>query len=173
MQIIGLSGTKRSGKDTVCRLMQEITRKGRLKREAFADNLKQEVADMLRVKVEMIEQDKERFRPMLQWYGADYCRHYFGKSYWIDQMFDKVRYNFENEQITVITDVRYPNEAHFVRSRGVLVNVQRNTGLQDSHSSENALKDFDSYDYTINNNEGLEELKEKVQKLFCEIDAIA
>ena len=31
MQIIGLSGTKRSGKDTVCRLMQEITRKGRLK----------------------------------------------------------------------------------------------------------------------------------------------
>ena len=40
MQIIGLSGTKRSGKDTVCRLMQEITRKGRLKREAFADNLK-------------------------------------------------------------------------------------------------------------------------------------
>ena len=63
MQIIGLSGTKRSGKDTVCRLMQEITRKGRLKREAFADNLKQEVADMLRVKVEMIEQDKERFSP--------------------------------------------------------------------------------------------------------------
>ena len=73
----------------------------------------------------------------------------------------------------MITDVRYPNEAHFVRSRGVLVKVERNTGLKDSHSSENALKDFDSYDYTINNNEGLEELKEKVQKLFCEIDAIA
>ena len=95
MQIIGLYGTKRSGKDTVFKLLKDSS-KGfsiNLRREAFADNLKQEVADVLGIGLDKIENDKERFRPMLQWYGADYRRFFSGEYYWVDQMIRKIQRN--------------------------------------------------------------------------------
>ena len=105
MQIIGLYGTKRSGKDTVYKLLKDSS-KGfsiNLRREAFADNLKQEVADDL------------------------------------------------------------------VKSRGVLIKVERDTGLEDMHSSETAMQDFSDFDYILKNDSSLEVLKERVQNLFCQI----
>ena len=55
MQIIGLRGTKGSGKDKVCRLKKGNERKGQLKREACADRLKQGGADTMQVRVERTE----------------------------------------------------------------------------------------------------------------------
>jgi hypothetical protein len=171
MQIIGLYGTKRSGKDTVYKLLKDSS-KGfsiNLRREAFADNLKQEVADVLGIGLDKIENDKERFRPMLQWYGADYRRFFSGEYYWVDQMIRKIQRNSKSKTTTVITDVRYPNEADLVKSRGVLIKVERDTGLEDMHSSETAMQDFSDFDYILKNDSSLEVLKERVQNLFCQI----
>ena len=77
--IIGISGKKRSGKDTVYQLIRkDIAYRGNvfIARAAFGDDIKEEVAKATGKSLAHIEENKERFRPILQWWGADFRRHY-------------------------------------------------------------------------------------------------
>ena len=162
--IIGISGKKRSGKDTIYRLIKELQGIHPL-RAAFGDQIKEEVADVTGVEVDHIEEHKERFRPMLQWWGADFRRHYNGESYWLDKMLAKMQ-TVAGREVLVITDVRYPNEAELVKKAGgIMIRVDRRTGLEDPHSSENLLDDFEGFDYRLTNNSTLFDLKEKVYRI--------
>ena len=85
--IIGISGKKRSGKDTVFKLMNAITNhEVRTTRTAFGDQIKKEIADAMDITMADIDADKERFRPLLQWWGAEFRRSYCGDDYWIKKM---------------------------------------------------------------------------------------
>ena len=84
---------------------------------AFGDQIKEEVAGVTGVDLEHIEEHKERFRPMLQWWGADFRRHYKGESYWLDKMLARME-TITAKEVLVITDVRYPNEAELVKRAG-------------------------------------------------------
>ena len=162
--IIGVSGKKRSGKDTVYSLIKKSTGNFAL-RAAFGDQIKEEVADVTGVDVDHIEEHKERFRPMLQWWGADFRRHYKGESYWLDKMLDKMQ-TISDREVLVITDVRYPNEAELVKKAGgLMIRVDRETGQEDPHSSENLLDDFEGFDYRLTNNGTLKDLEAKVAKI--------
>ena len=114
--IIGVSGKKRSGKDTVYRLIKKSAGIFAI-RAAFGDQIKEEVAGVTGVNLDHIEENKEHFRPMLQWWGADFRRHYNGESYWLDKMLEKMR-SVADSEVLVITDVRYPNEAELVKKAG-------------------------------------------------------
>ena len=58
-----------------------------------------------------------------------------------------------------ITDVRFPNEAEAIKARnGILIRVNRNTGVVDNHASETALDDYGKFNYTIDNNGSLLDL---------------
>ena len=162
--IIGISGKKRSGKDTIYRLIKELN--GILPlRAAFGDQIKEEVAGITGVDVDHIEENKEHFRPMLQWWGSDFRRHYNGESYWLDNMLAKMK-TLAAKEVMVITDVRYPNEAELVkRAGGIMIRVDRRTGLEDPHSSENLLDDFEGFDYRLTNNGTMFDLKEKVHRI--------
>lgn len=164
--IIGVSGKKRSGKDTVYELIKGNT--GILAvRAAFGDQIKEEVAGVTGVNLDHIEEHKERFRPMLQWWGADFRRHYKGESYWLDKMLLKMK-AIADREVLVITDVRYPNEAELVKKAGgIMIRVERETGLEDSHSSENLLDNFEGFDYRLTNNGTLFDLKEKVERIVA------
>ena len=165
--IIGVSGKKRSGKDTVYSLIKKSTGNFAL-RAAFGDQIKEEVADVTGVDVDHIEEHKERFRPMLQWWGADFRRHYNGESYWLDKMLAKME-TIVGREVLVITDVRYPNEAELVkRAGGIMLRVERETGLNDAHSSENLLDDFEGFDYRLTNNGTIRELKKKVERIVAD-----
>jgi len=162
--IIGISGKKRSGKDTIYRLIKELQGIHPL-RAAFGDQIKEEVAGVTGVEVDHIEENKERFRPMLQWWGSDFRRHYNGESYWLDKMLAKMQ-TVAGKEVLVITDVRYPNEADLVKQAGgIMIRVDRTTGLEDAHSSENLLDDFEGFDYRLTNNSTLFDLKEKVARI--------
>ena len=165
--IIGISGKKRSGKDTIYELVKKRAG-GFVIRAAFGDQIKEEVAQVTGVEVGHIEENKERFRPMLQWWGADFRRHYNGESYWLDRMLFRMR-SIRDPKVLVITDVRYPNEAELVKKvGGILLRVDRETGLNDAHSSENLLDSFCDFDYRLENNGTLEDLEEKVARIVAE-----
>lgn len=67
----------------------------------------------------------------------------------------------------IITDVRYKNEADAIKSLGgILIRVDRNTELNDDHISETALDDYDGWDYVIDNNGTLGDLRNKVRELY-------
>lgn len=168
--ILGIMGKKRSGKDTfAARLVAEhgFTRIG------FADALK-DVALELDPIVDVIELGRERgveevrlsdvLGPELDWEVAKELpevrrilqalgvavRNHVGEDVWVRAAMAKAD---AVPGPVVITDVRFPNEADFIRhSGGQLVRITRH-GLEaaDEHISETAL-DGRAADFLVTNN---------------------
>lgn len=69
----------------------------------------------------------------------------------------------------IITDCRFLNEAHAVRSRGgIVIRVERGeTTNTDLHPSETQLDDY-QFDYVIDNNGTMTELADKVRAILAE-----
>ncbi len=170
VMLIGISGKKRSGKDTVGAMVVEWLNEHGFDaaQVAFADQLKDEVAEATGVNRRMQEMDKERWRPILQWWGVEFRRHYFGQDYWVSKMTQKLL--AMDEDLAVVTDVRFRDEADFIRaSGGFVVRVERETGLQDSHSSETDLDGYSEFQATLSNDGTLDDLEEKVYRFMSQM----
>ena len=141
MLIYGLTGKMRSGKDTLFTIVKGITPD--VVRLAFADSLKEEVAKACGVTVEFINDNKDTFRPILQWWGTEFRRKLYGESYWLDRLRDKLDALPENS-IVFITDARFCNEADLVRAYGgkVIRTTRLNwtSEIGASHDSETQLE---------------------------------
>lgn len=60
---------------------------------------------------------------LLQWWGTEFRRNNFGEDYWVKKTFASIPANLD---IALITDVRFPNEAEAIESKGgYTVNVKR------------------------------------------------
>lgn len=170
VMLIGISGKKRSGKDTVGAMVVEWLNEHGFDaaQVAFADQLKDEVAEATGVNRRMQEMDKERWRPILQWWGVEFRRHYFGQDYWVSKMTQKLL--AMDEDVAVVTDVRFRDEADFIRaSGGFVVRVERETGLQDGHSSETDLDGYSGFQTTLSNDGTLDDLEEKVYRFMSQM----
>ena len=211
--VIGLSGKKGCGKDTVFGFMREMYPES--VRLAFADCLKEEVYDLLACgkglkeltvlapdctpescgaknieappanvpldqKVAWVNANKDELRVLLQRYGTEYRRRLFGDNYWTVKMHEKIE-SLPDMTLVVITDVRFFNEAAFVRRLGGMVGrierpwtgfrtlkffIQKFLGFtngSDHHPSETELDNY-CFDFTILNNSGLSELRYWVKR---------
>lgn len=108
--------------------------------------------------------DHERLtvRSFLQKLGTESVRNGLHHNTWINALFA----DFTEDSKWIITDVRYPNEYEAIKQRGgVMIRVNRGEQSKDAHISETALDDF-KFDYTINNNGSLDELKENVSEVL-------
>jgi hypothetical protein len=171
--VIGLSGKKLAGKDTLyaqCRkqLGNVATRL------AFGDIVKLEVANTCKFfddteeTLGFIEAHKARFRPLLQWWGTEYRRHFDGESYWIDAMRTRLGNIPSHFKYVFITDIRFPDEASLVRElNGSLIRVERGGVHTDQHSTETVMDDYSEYDCTINNRGGLPQLAFEARMLIA------
>jgi hypothetical protein len=160
--LIGLHGRAGSGKDTVCEYIKEwAAKEDRLcRRDAFADRLKVSAAralgydgtpeeciarmNVLKEKGEVItllnEYRRQEItgREYLQRYGTEAHREVFNDSFWVDACLP-VQYDYTGEEILVITDCRFPNEAERIHVLGgVLWEVTRpgDTIKESGHASE-------------------------------------
>jgi len=126
-RLIGVTGRAGAGKDSVwSTLNYEIDEP--VHRLAFADPLKESAMAALGLFSEQAQEFKEigqlvflfgnrevgtiSGREYLQLYGTEAHREIFGDDFWVRQAMRKVR------GITVITDVRYDNEAEAIIARG-------------------------------------------------------
>ena len=160
MILIGISGKKRTGKNTVASLIKTLTNQI-VEEFAFAQDLKLELAQMLKVKVSDIETSKELYRPLLQALGV-YRREFNGENYWINKCF--LRIFRSNADVCIVTDVRFPNELAATKSSGgIVLRMCRETGLVDTHSSETALDGQQNFDHIILNTGSLEYLLHEVK----------
>ncbi|MBS1722828.1 MAG: hypothetical protein JSS66_07605 [Armatimonadetes bacterium] len=162
MKLIGVSGKKRSGKDTFYQFLANnpsLT----VHRVAFADALKAEVYERILqpdgLARDLMENDdtKERFRTLMQWWGTEYRRQLFRDDYWLVQLANTLEQWKDDDCIVVVTDVRFPNEFEFIRSRGGLnVRIERPgldvTGAAGAHPSETALDGETRFDTVLVNN---------------------
>ena len=180
MQVIGIAGLSRSGKDTVAEILEQHYG---YKKIAFADPLKEASAVLLgRPLYQMYEGDREAIMPewgfsirhFLQMLGTEGMRNLFRDDFWIHRMgitLDEGTMWQRPPSRVVISDVRFENEADFIRGRGgLVVHVTRPEAEKNrmAHASEAGIVK-DAKDYTIANDGSLADLEAAVvhmMKLF-------
>ena len=169
--LIGICGKKQTGKNTVADYLKYHISNSRIL--TFADPVV-DIAEVLTNEDFRInyENKKKMFFPivnltgreLLQKIGTEWGRS-LNSNIWIDLLFEKIDdlLSLDVNKHTIISDVRFKNEADEILKRGgILIKIERNTGLIDSHVSENDLDDYDKPMYIIDNNGTLENLKKQL-----------
>jgi hypothetical protein len=162
--IIGVSGKKRTGKDTFYTVASKLLKgKNVVKRYAFADTVKEYAIEYFKIPKDEIKLEEHRY--ILQAIGQ-MLRDEVSKSYWINKTFHKIyESRLKNPgEISIITDVRYLNEVEAILNseNSILIRIEngKNENL-DFHQSENDLNSF-QFDFVITNTGTLEEYEAKV-----------
>lgn len=120
--VIGVSGVARSGKDTFYLLLKErLEPLGfTCKRTAFADRLKSDLKPIILSEFDIDidqcpDEQKEIIRPFMVSYGT--LARSLNKEHWINKIKNKIfKEQLLPKTISVITDVRYPNEQSFIKT---------------------------------------------------------
>lgn len=177
LPIIGIAGRARSGKDTIAQIIQQ---EYRCMTYAFAEPLKA----MLRA-IGLDEQDlnggrKDELnndfqatpRHMMQTLGTEWGRDTINDNIWVIAAAQRIKqmHRSQPDATILITDVRFQNEADFVRKHGFLIHVERPIQRIDgsTHRSESRLSMLDS-DYIIINDGDLEHLREEALRIASSI----
>lgn len=147
--IVGITGYARSGKDTLAKSLR--LRHG-FHRIAFADKLKElalgtdpiiywdELCNMpihLSTLIAGLGWDRAKEFPEVRQYLqrlGDHCRNVFGDDVWIRATFPALHALQDAGHHIVYTDVRYPNEAYFIRSKGGLIIKVVRPGVQPANN---------------------------------------
>ena len=162
MKLLGLTGPAAAGKDYTYETLSSL----------YTDVHRVSLADELRFEIQAILNDgrdmnalwqkpyTDPVRWILQHYGTEYRRAQ-DPDYWVNKVEETI-WGFHGEQIVVVTDVRFANEADLIRELGGLVVEvrademirRRRIGgpLPPSHASE--IIDF-PVDAVIRNNDQL------------------
>ena len=133
MEIIGISGLKRSGKNTVGNYIAD---KYGFEERAFATKLKEAIkilnplipyvrdgaffnpAMRYSEALDYIGEEEAKgipeVRRLLQVFGTEVARELFGENFWVEQL----ERTLEDNGKYVITDVRFCNEAEFILENG-------------------------------------------------------
>jgi hypothetical protein len=148
---IGLIGLAGSGKDTAAKALIKLG----YYRMAFADELKD-----LAFEFGWNGEKDEAGRRLLQELGMAGRRYFPG--IWIQHIAWKIA---PNGPPIVFTDVRFQNEANFVRHKGgIIVRIVRPEQIADEHESELNQSQIVA-DYEVVNDGSIEDLHKKIAEL--------
>lgn len=190
MNVLCLSGQKRSGKDTACALITELLEASdkKVKRVALADTMKEITSKLFNIDVDEVNimKDDENImigkltkhndlapydidvmttmRGVLQQLGQ-HLKSYFGNNVWFDLACQKIQ---DEDTLYIITDIRFPFELDNFQTKfnARSIKINRDTGMeQDLHESEAFINDIVT-DWTVDNNGTLEEFKEHLREIL-------
>jgi len=140
--IFGIAGVARCGKDTLGKyLISKLNKSGfPALHISFASELKRDLDTFLKDKLNIsaftdVTSEKDLIRPMLVCWGTDVCRK-IDQDYWIKKIEKQVKSSINNKIIIVITDVRYENEAKWIKENGGFLIHLRRMGLKPSNFQE-------------------------------------
>lgn len=175
MYNIGIIGKARSGKDTAALALVAEHHYTRL---AFADPLKElalaidpliPTAYGIHVRLSLLIRDsgweyaKDHYpevRRLLQRTGGGVRE--IDETFWLTATRKKLNIAEAYNVPVVVTDVRYPNEANMLRSRGFrLIRITRPGVADDQHDSETALDTYPA-DLTIENTGTIADLRQAI-----------
>lgn len=187
-QLIGIHGAPRSGKDTIAAVLASHG----YTRLALADALRSELAHVFALTLQTLileahprlaggdmDPRGERWqalalqaletkalpalRPLMQEFGTEDRRHAFGMNYWITRW--SAEATKRGASAYVVPDIRYGNEAAWVRERGGRLWRVTRPGADpvNTHASETALADWPQWDVEIVNDGTVAELAAKVE----------
>ncbi len=163
-RIIGIAGPAGSGKDTVAnyimRKAAELSVYYDIEIESFAGPIKAMLMVGLHLTPAQLYGDAkeiidERYgkspREMMQTLGTEWGRVCVGSDVWLEALDSSL----DGARPYVIPDVRFANEAEYVRDNGVLIHITgRNQGIGKEHASESGVN-FEEGDINIVNDSDL------------------
>ena len=181
--LIGLHGLARTGKDTAATYLAAHYA---LLSYAFAEPLKLAIAQMFNLTAEHIEGAlKEQPLPgigksprqLMQLLGTDWGRDLVHRELWLllaEQNLHNLASLLPDAPGVVISDVRFENEAEFIRQRGgVVIHIQRpNAPGVAAHSSEAGIAIHDN-DLVIHNDGELADLFNHIEQALDMVRARA
>ena len=106
-------------------------------------------------------------REFLQYFGTDVMR-YMWEPVWVNKCIKDIAR--EGSLISIITDVRFPNEVEAVQKAGGVVLRLTRKVFEDNHDSETALDNYSFTEYLDNNNDSMESTIVKVQGFFTSLN---
>jgi len=186
MIVIGLSGLAGSGKDTVA---DQLVNHHSFVKLAFAQPLKDAMTTLFGIAQQAMDdrQQKEAVidwigkspRQLLQTLGTEWGRRHVADDIWtriMQRRIEQIECNSRQTGINgiVISDVRFENEAAWVRKRGWLVHIIRpatagNGMTASSHASERGIE-IKRHEDVILNDQGLSELRKQVDVVIgCDL----
>lgn len=177
VEVVGLSGWARAGKDTIA---DHLVEKYGYTKMSFATPMKEALyklnpkitidnvmATPIRIGVDVYGWDgmKEHgpeVRDLLQRFGTEVGREMFGEDFWVDAAIEKI----EDGAKVVFADVRFPNEADAIKALGGSVGrvTRLGFGPANEHISEHALDEYD-FDFSVSNFSNLDTLYEVIDSL--------
>jgi hypothetical protein len=172
-KIIGIAGRAGSGKDTVADFLKEVAH---FKSVAFAEPIRAGMRAILGLedkhfqhpdKEVVLEQFGKSPREMMQTLGTQWGRECVNKDLWLILAGSKIKAHQDAGYNVAVTDVRFDNEAEYIRSKGGTIwHLYRDTaGTPHMHASESGIE-FEPWDEIINNNGTLHSLHMRVLELW-------
>jgi dephospho-CoA kinase len=189
VNLIGLSGQKRTGKDT---LADYLCSNHGFTKYSFAGPLKKACQEIFMLTYEQTEGNNKEImdnrwgvsaRTIFQKVGTELFREKLSQvmpemksiedNFWIYR-FELWYEDFKKknpEAKVIVSDARFPNEAKKINDLGgKMIKISRDTGLNtDNHASEKNV-DLIKTDIIIENNNNIEEYYKKINKLFIKIN---
>lgn len=129
-------------------------------------------------------------RQFLQWFGTDACRNNVHENVWVNALMNKYKLELSEGWVPtyndpdnincyppaepiypnwIISDVRFQNEIEAIKDKGgIILRIERNTGIKDFHPSEVALDSY-NFEHVIDNNGTIYELREKIKNKLTEL----
>ncbi|TAK45229.1 MAG: deoxynucleotide monophosphate kinase [Betaproteobacteria bacterium] len=175
MRLIGLHGRAGAGKDTIATVLGQLHAFSRL---AIAGPIKDGLIAMLGLSRFELEDPfaKEKVIPwlgksprqLMQSLGTEWARERVHTDIWLRRLEQRLAHHrkFAHDG-TVVTDVRFENEADWIRRQGGEIwHVLRPNGgnVVPLHASEHALPIVLGTDSVIDNAAGLDQLRDQVRR---------
>ncbi len=172
--LIGIAGKKRSGKDTVARMLKSHG----FVPSSFAAPLRSFVAGLIGATHEELDREKETPlafldgatpRHMMQTLGTEWGRQMIHPELWTRCWLQRHRRYIDAGIDLVVSDVRFENEADIIRAQGGFIIELQRPGLpfdRDIHISELGLPAH-LIDGTIHNDSDMETLQQRVDDMLA------
>ena len=170
-KIIGITGLKRSGKDTTAYYLHK---KYNYDIFHFAEPLKDMITALLANvdcndnyfteyhKEEIIPTINQSYRSLAQTLGTEWGRNMMDNDLWIRIL----EFNSQWSNYIVIPDLRFNNEAKWIAdNNGIILKIVKDTGLSDTHASESGI--YDNYiSHYIYNDSTIDDLYKQIDLIF-------
>lgn len=165
-KLIGIAGFKGSGKTT---LADALVQHHGWHHDSFAAPIRKFMCDLFDIDLLDLDAMKEAPqralggrtpRQVMQLLGTEWMRDYCGQDVWLNALWARVAPIIGAGDNVVVSDVRFENEAEFIRRRGgVVVWLERQGSRNaDEHVSERGLPPH-LVDHMIENDRDLEHLQ--------------
>ena len=169
VKLIGITGPAGCGKDTLGRLI--TTMDSSFSCRSFAEPMKTMLSTGLLLTDEQLHgNQKETVDPtyecsprhMMQTLGTEWGRNHIHPDVWVTAL--KAKWEADGCPPTVLTDVRFENEAEFVRYYGTLIHIVGRGGIDGDHISEQGITKQPD-DWFIRNTGSIEDLNTALKNL--------